>query len=534
MNSQHKGTPEALPGKARRSHRGSQRQGPPAPRSRRSATRSARPSVIACCLALLVGPACSGKPSGELVCGELRFGGRPPDTSLVLIVNDAMRPDRLGVYGGSAHTPAFDAFARANLLFDRAYSQSPWTKPSMATLFTSLYPSQHGALMHSHYRHSNQSGEELQEPVLESDVLSAELTTLAEVLRGAGFRTAAFVGNPWIERRFGFDQGFQVYDDSFASWDVPGERVSRAGLEWLAGFESGERFFLYLHFMDSHRPYGRLTQAEIRERAAELRADRRPLGPAARQAIAKLVYMEDGTPAVSGDIPASVTLLEMAYDRGIENFDRALAEFLEGFAAHEAYSRTALIVTSDHGEALFTRGYGNHGTGLYDDEMAIPLVARLPGVTAATSPIMCRVGLIDLMPTICSYLGLDCPEPLVGLSLLEHTRTGAELRDRYLVAEGVLSKLQNRAIRNESHKLLWQPQRGPDNKIYALFDLRRDPGEMRDLLGSKPRSESTQRIVSTLMRAARVAVPEIEAPRKESITLDAKREERLRALGYLD
>ena len=139
-------------------------------------------------------------------------------------------------------------------------------------------------------------------------------------------------------------------------------------------------------------------------------------------------------------------------------------------------------MTSDHGEALFTRGYGNHGTGLYDDEIAIPLVARLPGVTAATSPITCRVGLIDLMPTICSYLGLDCPEPLFGLSLLEPARTGAELRDRYLMAEGVFYKLRNRAIRDESHKLLWQPQRGPDHKTYALFDLRRDPGEMRDLL----------------------------------------------------
>ncbi len=102
------------------------------------------------------------------------------------------------------------------------------------------------------------------------------------------------------------------------------------------------------------------------------------------------------------------------------------------------------------------------------------------------------------------------------------------------MAEGVFYKLRNRAIWNESHKLLWQPQRGPDNKIYALFDLRQDPGEMRDLLGSEHRSESTQRIFSTLMQAARVAIPEIEVPRKESITLDAKREERLRALGYLD
>jgi hypothetical protein len=120
------------------------------------------------------------------------------------------------------------------------------------------------------------------------------------------------------------------------------------------------------------------------------------------------------------------------------------------------------------------------------------------------------------------------------LSLLERARTGAELRERYLVAEGVFYKLRNRAIRNESHKLLWQPERGPDHKTYALFDLRRDPGELHDLLGPGRPPESTQRIFSTLLRAARVTVPEIEAPRQESVPLDAEQQKRLRALGYLE
>ena len=184
--------------------------------------------VFVSCLALLVG-ACSGGQGGERVCGGLRFDGPRSDTSLVLIVNDAMRPDRLGAYGGPARTPAFDAFARTNLRFDRAYAQSPWTKPSVATLFTSLYPSQHGALLHSEVQHANRNGEPLSDPVLRTDVLSAEQTTLAEVLRDAGFRTAAFVGNPWLERRFGFEQGFELYDDSFATWDVPGERLLMEG-----------------------------------------------------------------------------------------------------------------------------------------------------------------------------------------------------------------------------------------------------------------------------------------------------------------
>ena len=91
-----------------------------------------------------------------------------------------------------------------------------------------------------------------------------------------------------------------------------------------------------------------------------------------------------------------------------------------------------------------------------------------------------------------------------------------------------------RAVWNESHKLLWQPQRGPDGKLYALFDLRRDPGETRDLLSPGRRAEGTERIFSTLMRAARVVVPAIEVGARESIPLDAELEERLRALGYLE
>ena len=94
------------------------------------------------------GVACSGGPGEDLAAEELRWKGSAPTSNLILIVNDTMRRDRLGIYGGPARTPHFDTFAEANLLFDAAYGGSPWTKPSMVTLFTSLYPSQHGILSH--------------------------------------------------------------------------------------------------------------------------------------------------------------------------------------------------------------------------------------------------------------------------------------------------------------------------------------------------------------------------------------------------
>ena len=481
-------------------------------------------------LLLILSLSCSAERGSQSPRAELRRSADGQARNVILIVNDTMRRDRIGIYGGSAKTPGFDAFARSNLLFERAYTQAPWTKPSMATLFTSLYPSQHGVLSHPSIR--TRADKTRSVGVLTTDVLSTELTTLAEILRASGFRTAAFVGNPWMRKGFGFEQGFEVYDDSLATWEVPGDVVSRAGLEWLEGIDSGERFFLYLHFMDSHRPYGPLRREEVLRRGHELRSDRRPVSLETLKEITRLVRLEDGRPAVEVGVRPSLALLEMAYDRGIENFDRALSMFLDRFASHGAYERTA-IITSDHGEALYTRGYGNHGDGLYDDEVVIPLAARLPGVTVEGFRVGDPIGLIDLIPTLCSLLDIDLSLPVFGVSVLRDDRDG-EGEGRYIVTEGVMHKPSNRAIRDDTYKLLWQPQRGYDDKGHALFNIEDDPGETRDLLSPERLTGSTRPIFERLARAVRRAVPPFEGPEREQRPIDPELLERLRSIGYVN
>ena len=211
-------------------------------------------------LVLIVVVGCSAESPpivGELACSEITLEQSPAHPGVVLIVNDTMRRDRVGIHGGAAATPHFDAFAREHLLFERAVTQSPWTKPSIASLFTSLYPSQHGVAADPATRDSTDVARD--GALVEADVLSQDFVTLAEVLRGAGFRTAAFLSNPWLGSRFGFDQGFEIYDDSFASWGVSGRVVTREALAWLTDIGPDEPFFLYLHYIDSHRPYGRLA-----------------------------------------------------------------------------------------------------------------------------------------------------------------------------------------------------------------------------------------------------------------------------------
>ena len=132
----------------------------------------------------------------------------------------------------------------------------------------------------------------------------------------------------------------------------------------------------------------------------------------------------------AGALP-SVALLERAYDRGVENFDAALGSLLDGLARHPAWPRTGVIVTSDHGEALYERGYGNHGASLFDDETAVPLVARLPGVVPESGRVDCLVSLVDLMPSLCAYLGGGVPRRPPGLEPLRRpARASSPARDR--------------------------------------------------------------------------------------------------------
>jgi arylsulfatase A-like enzyme len=491
--------------------------------------------IRAALLAAFLAVGCGGPDlTGEPPCRALAWDGKPRRANLVFVLADTLRRDALGIHGGAAHTPAFDAFAREHAWFARAVSQAPWTKPSIATLFTSLYPSQHRV-----------TGAPVAELLAEftgatrapaTEGLSAELTTLAEVFEAAGYRTGAIVANPWLERRLGFAQGFGSYDDSLIRWDQPGLDLSARALRWLEEGDAEAPFFLYLHYMDCHRPYAPVSLEEIAARRRELEGDPRPLSEANRRLIGRLVQLQGGGTAAAAGIPASRALLELAYHKGVESFDDALEALLAGLARHPARARTALVVTSDHGEALFARGWGNHGRGLHDDELGVPLVLDLPGVRAAESPIRCGAGLIDLLPTLCTYFGLDCPVPSFGQSLLAPPDGGGE-GERFLVSEGVGNQPRHRAVRGRRYKLLYEPGAAGDGgrreSPWALYDLVEDPDEERDLLAPAP-TERSRRVFDAFVPVLRESVPPYQPPEQPSVRLDEELELRLRALGYFE
>jgi arylsulfatase len=518
---------------------------------------AARACALLACAALL---ACRGDPelpAGPIdACDEIAWDAQPQRRNVVLIVNDTMRQDRAGVYGGAARTPSFDRVAQEGFHLTRSVSQAPWTKPSIATLFTGLYPSQHGVLTHPLQPAAGTAA--ARSGPLETDVLSGRLTTLAEVLHDAGYRTAGFVANPWMQRRYGFAQGFDEYtivpgpplapgqavagvvDPALAN-TARGEAISRAGADWLAARSGSEPFFLYLHYMDSHGPYPSIDRDDLERNARRIAADRRQPSAPALQALEgwwrlRRAELPDDPPLGSRDAPLRLTHLEIAYEKGIERFDSALASLLDALARSPAAADTAVLITSDHGESFFERGWGEHGYGLFEEELRVPFAARMPGV-ATRGAVDCPVGLIDVMATLCTYLGVPCPQPGSGESFLRPPDPAASRPQRYLVSEGVFWRPHHRAIRNAHYKLLWEPEGRPralePAPEKALFALESDPSEEHDLLQGDRTSPYSQRAFETLHSQLGIAVAPFATP-AEKTPIDAETRSRLEALGYME
>jgi len=471
-------------------------------------------------------------PAPEPRCQPLARSEPAARRDVIFVLSDTTRRDRLGVYGGPARTPHVDALARDGIVLTAATTQAPWTKPAIATLFTGLPPSAHGAISHPSLRREGGSDS------VESDRLGDRHATLAESLAAAGYETAAFVSNPWIQRRLGFDQGFEVWDESFSGNATPGEVVTRAGLRWLRErrVRGDERpFFLYLHYMDAHSPFHPVRPEAVEARRAELEADERPLDRQARGFVARVARDPQRRPWVSRGLEPNRALFELVYDQGVERFDRAFGALVAGLREQGRLGDTAILLTSDHGEALYEHGWASHGHGLHAQETGVPLVARLPGVEEVP-PISCPVGLIDLRRTLCDYLGVEClGGDDRGVSLFSPALADP---GRVVLVGGVIGRPRNRAARDARYKLLYEPDgRSPKARPdgggpIRLYDLARDPAETRFLDADEIDGEALAAF-ERLRAAAResAAAPPVEA---ESVELDEATRRRLEALGYVD
>lgn len=408
---------------------------------------------------------------------------RPPNIVVILI--DTLRRDHLPFHGYAKDTAPFLAtLAARSAVFENAYSTSSWTPPAAASLFTSLYPFQHGVLrgLMLAQRLTRLSGEKVR-----LNRLPRAAETLPEALVKRGYRSFAVTENPNLSEEMGFDQGFSSFTN-FPKSLVADEITAKLD-ELRPQILARQPYFLYIHYMDVHGPY----------------RERPPLFDASLEADARKVS---------------------AYDSGIFTVDAHIRRAWQAFG----WDQALVVVTADHGEELGERGQFGHGTSLYAELLDIPLLVSLPG-DKRQRRLAPPVSLIDILPTLREAAGLALAPSDEGVSLMALASGRATtLAPRPLFAH--LFRGRGKGDRENALRATleggWKRiGGGPEGTL--LFDLARDPRDQESLTRQQPKLAATlQRRYQAFEARCRKYPPETR-----EVGLDSEAVLNLKALGYV-
>ncbi len=452
--------------------------------------------------------------------------------NVLLIVLDTLRPDHLGSYGYDRPTsPGIDAFASRAVVFERAISSAPWTAASMASLFTSLHPSVHGLDSGPQWGAGKQSaGGKL--PFALQSALSPSQLTLAEIMRRDGYVTAGFISNVYVNSIFGFAQGFDIYDDEHGEYSRNVSNIKRRGAKtnerifaWLdqRADRDSEPFFLFAHFNDAHWPYvppapfgqdfvagyeGELTPEKT---TAIVERQGRPIGDLSEEDLRYIVGLYDG---------------ELQY------LDDQVKKLLDRVNQMKSSRDLLVVITADHGEEFLDHGSASHGYTLYDEQVHVPLIIRMPGIEPGR--VANQVRSIDVTPTILDLAGVSAGEATFqGTSLRPLLGGGGKIPGLPAFSEAAYRGDQ-RAISSADG---WKMIRDDAGDTTRMFDLNADPREQRDQLEAAPPSRRDG--LSTALESwkganQRLAQQLGPADGEGEVVLDAATQDQLEALGYIN
>jgi arylsulfatase A-like enzyme len=471
-----------------------------------------------------------------LGCGagdETTARGPAAKTSVILVVVDSLRADRLGVYGYDRPTsPFLDRFAGDAVVFERAWAPSSYTSQSVAALLTGRLPSSGGS-----------TGLQEAEPAVAA-------TTLAEHFRRGGFRTAIVSSQPLLRRR-AFTRGFEDIQVAALDESWPALEVTRRALDYLDGV-GGEPFFLLLDYADPHQPYQAPPEIASRFAAGDVEID-----VPGMQAALETGEVAAGDPRVAA--------LGAAYDAEVATVDAGLELLVRGLEERRLGS-SAIVVTASQGEELLDHGWWGHAWTLHEEVLRVPLLLRAPGLDAA--PIAEPVSLVDLSPSLLTLAGLDggaldgdgdaflradesglrlhaagrpkiaelvIRERCVHRAVLDGhwkyvaTVVDCPLGERRAIAADYPNRLKGMAQGSLVVPEVW----GPPLRE-SIYDLAADPGESRDLAAeSADRRTELRRVLENY--AARVREHGLAGakPVAPADLVDPDQVERLESLGYL-
>ncbi len=429
---------------------------------------------------------------------------RRKEPNIILIVIDTLRADHVGCYGYHRNTtPSIDQLAKEGILFRTAISSAPWTIPSIGTIMTSQYPCVLGV------------SEEI-------TAISDRFPLLSELLRQHDYNTYGVASHTLVGADLGFSRGFEEYflcksrvlHEGFTSPAVTERAVS------LLRRDHKRPFFLFLHYFDPHYHYQLHRQYNY---YPSYKGSIRP-GESILSLWAKRQDMSED----------DIKYLLALYDSEIAFTDRYIGILLDQLKQQGLYDNSIIILTSDHGEEFMERGWIGHTISLYQELLRVPLIIRLPGGRAGV--IDSPVGLIDIAPTACKYLGLKVPDGFEGhaLDLSPGSSIVAEpvFSETFRLEAGARKGTEPIALRSiilGKWKLIYDQKKD----IKRIYNLSQDPREQNDLSGQK------SRIAKTLAKLLTQYITHVEKKTKKSPTKDEselftpEERRRLESLGYL-
>lgn len=449
--------------------------------------------IAALVAATLLVPACGG--DDEQVA--------PPN--VVLITLDTVRDDHLGCYGYDRTTsPNIDAFAASATRFTRSVATSSWTVPTHASLFTGRFAFEHGA-----HAFEVPVGE-----VNNVNPLPVDEVTLAELLWDRGYMTGAFVANEaFLSPRWQLNQGFETY---FVR-RVYAPDINANVFRWLEAAKD-RPFFLFINYIDCHRPYNTRPRPGVTPR------------PAVQDNGALLDSLYNRVMPATGPVPAALAGAVIdQYDTAVANVDDAVGELIQRLRRLGVYKRTIVVVTSDHGEYFGEHDLVEHSKDIYEEGLAIPLVVKAPEQTEGSTDerLVCST---DVPRLILEHFPVDfddvrarfpdVPGEHDVIAEIYYTRT-KDLHDPRW------GHRFNR-IRTALYDWPWKLISSSDGN-HELYDLSRDPREQDNRFTTAP--EVAGRMATRLQEffASRLRSDTMV----EQAPLSAEELERLRSLGYV-
>lgn len=447
--------------------------------------------------------------SPSVVVPEVKVDKAEPAKHVIVLTIDTLRADRLRVYTPKSRveTPALDQFAQEGVVFVNAQSPENWTKPSVASILTGLYPATHG---------TKQSDSKLSDDAL----------MISEVFKQAGFATGTFLANGYVSDKFGFAQGWDHYTNYIReNKTTDAENVFGEAANWIEK-NKDRRLFVYIQTIDPHVPYDPPAEFLKKYDAGEYGGQVSP-----RKTPDLLEKAKRNPPAVVFDA-RDHQRLEALYDAEISYHDAHFAKFIERLKQSGVYDDAMFVITSDHGEEFNDHGSYGHGHSVYQELLHVPFIVRRPGVVPAGKRIEEPVGTLDIAPTVLASAGLQVPDVMEGVDRNAHMQGQVPALPAVAFSDFLDDR---RAIQAGRYKLILSGVNA------TFFDLGKDPGEKQELdAATHPIARRYARILLGQFLGAPdlgdwlSSEPQRPSKRLDSVktNIDEKTREGLKALGY--